>query len=189
MGERLTEKRMEDRRFRKTEEAILKAFFEGGGFVSIGVMAEKAGVARSTFYRHHKAVRMIVPDYKRFILNRYKRNIGSLMKKRISLRTLLLRIPVFIIANKHAFKLLCRNGDKSIIRDMVFYLKPKILKAACLPENHETIFKVYVGEVVELIDCWMKDECEKTEMEKLVSNIEYLTETMRTRLLPIEKVN
>ena len=187
MKERLTEKRMSDRRFRRTEEAILKAFFEGDSYVSIGVMAERAGVARSTFYRHHKTVGMILPDYKKYILRRYRRFVGTLKGNRVGLRIVIMKIPVFILSNRNAFRTLNRCGDREVIREMIVYLKPKIVRAARLPKNHEMIYKVYVGEVVELVNCWVKGGGRDAEMERLIDDIEYLTRTMRKRLLPVEK--
>ncbi len=47
-GHGITEKKLRNRRFRRTEEAILKVFFEEDIYIGIGKMAKKAGVARST---------------------------------------------------------------------------------------------------------------------------------------------
>ena len=83
MGKRrfgLTEKRMNDRRFRRVEEAILKVVINEDYYIGVGEMAKKIGVARSTVYNHHRAVREIIPDYEKYLLSRYNRIINKILK-------------------------------------------------------------------------------------------------------------
>lgn len=60
----ITEKRLNDKRFKKTEEAILGAFFDKNGYITVMEIAKKVGVTRSTIYGHHRVMREIVKDYK-----------------------------------------------------------------------------------------------------------------------------
>ena len=60
---------MNHRRYRKTEETILRVFFdENQKGISMQKMAKKAGLGRSTMYTHHHAIREIIPDYERYML-------------------------------------------------------------------------------------------------------------------------
>ena len=67
----ITEKRLKDKRFKKTEEAILRVFFETKECISVKSLAIKIGVARSTIYCHHKSIREILPDYEKYILKEF----------------------------------------------------------------------------------------------------------------------
>lgn len=78
MGRRgnLMIQKMKDQRFRKTEEKILAVFLDGD-FDTMGQIAKKIGVARSTVYIHHHTIREILSDWEEYILVEY----SSRMKK------------------------------------------------------------------------------------------------------------
>ena len=134
----ITEKRLNNRRFKRTEEAILRTFFEEDVFIGTKDMAKKAGVARSTFYHHHRTVREIVPDYKRYIMRKYSYMVRKLNNK-TDLKIVFERMMIFIIQNRQVFEILLKTGDNSIIMNMLELLRPKIVRHTKLPSNHEKI--------------------------------------------------
>ena len=183
---RLTEKRMANRKFWKNEEKILKVFYEGDNYASAEEVAKRAGVARSTFYRHHRAVRMIIPDYRRYILLRHRKLIRRLVRNSASIKVIYVRMIYSILLQKRFFEVLVKNGGRSIFIDMVMVVKPKIRRYARLSRNNEKMLSIYVVEVTELIYEWFKAGVKEENIEKLVENIIYLTYTIKIRLEGLE---
>lgn len=182
----LTEKRMQDKRFRKTEEMILKVFFEEDYYVSMQDVAKKIGVARSTVYNHHRAVREILPDYEKYILRKYKNIIAHMLrKKNVKLKTIYTRTLFFIIQEKRIFELAIKKERRGMIFGMVFMNKGKIMRRARMPQDKEKILRIYASEVVELIVDWGKAGFKVDEVEKIVEEMMYLTDTMMARLGPL----
>ena len=72
---RITEKRLKDKRFRDTEEAIVMAFFVLKDKICLKRLIKTAGISRSTLYRHHENINKIVPDYEEYMVSKYKRFI------------------------------------------------------------------------------------------------------------------
>lgn len=187
-GYGITEKKLRNRRFRRTEEAILKVFFEEDIYIGIGKMAEKAGVARSTVYHHHRAVREIVPDYRKYILRNFKRGVARiLVKKNVRVQTLYEYMIYFMIRHKKEFMVLAKGKDCEVLIEMLKVLRGKIEMAERLPKNSDKIYIVYTGEVMELIKRWMVEDFDEAKVKKLLTNIMYLTTTMRERLMPISE--
>lgn len=175
----ITDRRLKDKRFLKTEGAILKVVFLKGDFISIDGLAKTIGIARSTFYHHHRAISKIVVDYRNYALNKYSR----LMKKttgRASAKMLYRRMLIFIIQNKRVFKILMACGDKEIFIKLIGKIKPRLVKLMGLPKNSDKLFLVYTGEIAALLEAWCKSE--EYEMEKVLDEITYLTQTARVRL-------
>lgn len=179
----LTEKRMADKRFRKTEEAILKVFFEDGYYICAKEVAEKAGVSRATVYNHHRMIREILLDYEKYVLRKYKRTIRKVIKdKRMRLAKIYLRVLLFMVKEKKIFGMLIKNGRRAMLEKMVFEIKTKIVNYAGLPKNSEKMFKIYVSEVTGLLVEWSQSGFKETEIESLLRDIIYLTDTLRIRL-------
>ncbi len=184
----ITEKRLANKRFKRTEEVILKAFFECGDDAGTVKVAKRAGVARSTIFFHHRTVRNIVTDYEKYILNSYRKMMRKiLVKKNTQLKTLFAKMLIFMALNKRIFEMILKRGDKAIVERMINTLKERILTAIKIPASgREKIFKVYRSEVVTLINEWCKKGFDFDEIGTVVGDIIYLTETARTRLFPIK---
>jgi hypothetical protein len=56
------------------------------------------------------------------------------------------------------------------------------VEAMHLPKNSARIFMVYKGEVVSLIDAWCRNGMKEDEINQLLDEIIFLTETARVRL-------
>jgi AcrR family transcriptional regulator len=179
----ITDKRLCNRRFYKTEEAILQAFFNGDIYISAGQMAERAGVARSTFYHHHQAVSKIMLDYKKYVLKKFGRMVKRvLLSRKVSVRVLYRQTLTFIIQNKRIYKILMMGNERGVLGEMIFKLRPYLTRIMGLPKNSDRLFLVYTGEVVALLDEWCHDGIKESEIEGLLGEIVYLTETARVRL-------
>ncbi|MBR3329568.1 hypothetical protein IKG29_03555 [Candidatus Saccharibacteria bacterium] len=179
----ITDKRLANKRFKRTEEAILRAFFESDNFISIEEMARRAGVARSTIYVHHRMVREIIPDYERYILRKYQRMIREVLTGRdCGVYSMMTKVLIFILVNKKVFIVVLRGGGKRVIEQMIDGLREKLVKIMRLSPNQEKIFVVYKSEVVTLIEVWCQEGFNRDEIERVASEIVYLTETAKMRL-------
>lgn len=182
----ITEKRLNNKRFRKTEKAILEAFFECGEGAKTEKMAYRAGVTRTTVYYHHAAVREIMPDYKRYIIRKHGRTMRPILEEsQMRLRNIYLMNLTFIVAHRRIFLIFMRVRDREVMWEMVNRLRERIERFARLPKNSEEIFRVYRGEVVELLEGWGERGFGEEEMSDMLDKVMYLTETMRERLKPL----
>lgn len=179
----ITEKRLANKRFRRSEEAILRAFFDGDNYISIDRMAAKAGVARSTIYHHHRAVREILPDYEKYILWQYRRMIKKVLQnERLNMNMICLKILVFVLSNKWIFEILVRGGDGRIFERMLLEIRADLEKMMRLPKNSGILFAVYKSEIARLMCEWGARGFNERELEKVRTEMAYLTETARARL-------
>ena len=181
----ITEKKLNNRRFKKTEEKILKVFFEGE-CKCICKLAKKAGIARTTVYFHHHRVSGIPSDYQHYILYIYKKTLKRIADKEdAKIETVFEITLLFMMQNKKLFEVALYTGDSTVYRKMIELLRPLIERGVGLPKNSKRMFNVYVVEVVELLDEWSKNGFKEEEMKGLLKNIMYLTKSLRTRLSPI----
>ncbi|MDO4508069.1 MAG: hypothetical protein Q4B65_01645 [Candidatus Saccharibacteria bacterium] len=172
---RLTEKKMLDCRFRRTEEAIFEAFSRGEPRSTCRVIS-RARISRSTFYHHHKGAIWILPDYRGYILRKYTRMINRLLKRRgLGMKTIYFRLIMFILREKQTFLMFLEMGERGILDEMVLKLGPRIRKAA-------KISGIYQAEVVVLIEEWERRGFREEEIDGLLANIMFLTETAWVRL-------
>ena len=183
------ERGMRNKRYRKTEEAILKVFFdENKKGITMQKMARKAKVGRSTMYTHHHAIREILPDYERYILREYWLLMQKKIKKKnLQLRTLYLDTLLFILRNRKIFEMFLELNDRDVMIRMVKKLESRIYNFARLPKNSEKIFRIYASEIVEIVFEWGEENFSEKELEKVLSDIMYLTESSRNRLMPINR--
>lgn len=184
----ITDKRLSDRRFKKTEEAILQVFFRGDSYVSMDEMAKKAGVSRSTIYRHHDAVKYIIPDYERYILNKYRRNVNRVLRdKKTRAKDLYTALLLFMMKNKRVFRILIRGGSQGILVRMIRVIRLKIGRELRLPLRPETALVVYMNEVAVLIEGWAGKGFLAEEMDEIIREVMYLTETAKVRLIALNR--
>jgi AcrR family transcriptional regulator len=178
----ITDKRLNNRRFYRTEEAILRAFF-GDEYLSAREVARRAGIARTTFYHHHQSVAKIVADYQKYIINKYKRLVKKMLSaQKTPVRIMYERTLLFIVQHKRIFKILLMKRELSVLKYMISKMQLRLVEAMRLPKNSARIFLVYEGEVVSLIDAWCRNGMKEDEINQLLDEIMFLTETARVRL-------
>lgn len=188
MGTRPMKQKLENCRFRKTEEAIFGAFFSESHEVGLSVdgLTKKIGINRTTFYRHHRAACKVVEDYEKYILEKYEELLRGIENRGdLTLRKLYYEILVFILRNQRVFEVLIKRRDLRIIEGMVVLLRPGIGDAVEILGRVDRVFRVYTGEIVGLIEDWGIRGFEGKEVVVLLDNIMYLTETSGARLLPL----
>lgn len=180
----ITAKRLADRRFRKTEEAILKAFFEYDHYITINQMALRAGVARSTVYNHHHGVSKIIPNYEKFILLQYSRLVKkSLARPSARIKTLYIQTLSFILQRRDIFAIFIKAGNITIFEKMVRKLRPTSLR------DSDKVLDIYTSEVAKLLFRWGQHNFDEAEFETVLRDILYLTTTARERLMPLAHSN
>lgn len=173
------------RRFWRTEQAILRAFFSSKRMLSARVLAKRAQISPSTLYRHHKNVYEIMPDLEKYMLKRYTRMIRGLMRQRgVQIKTLYAKTLIFIAQNQEVFEMIMERGCEGVIEKMVGKLLPKIRRIYQIPRNAKESLKVYENEVAGVIEVWLREGCKRPETEVL-ADVMYLTNTMRQRLLAL----
>ena len=175
-----------NKRYQKTEIAILEVLMKSKELPAAGVLVRKAQISRSTLYRHHKTVPGIVPDYEREMLRRYEGVVRKLIRRKNSqVRMICLRTLIFIMAERRTFKILLKYGGGAVIEKMILKLRCKLASACYLPANPEKMLRVYAKEVAGVIEEWGRQGFKESELEVVLSKIMYLTETMRQRLGPV----
>ena len=181
-------KHLKDRRFRKNENLILDIFIsKKGRDITSKKISRYAKLGRSTFYFHHCAVKEIIPDYEKYILASFSSAIKKkLLQKNTQLKTIYLDMLVFILQNKKIFKMFLKFDDRKIINQMVNKIGNKIRRFSRLSEKSTKIWKIYVGEITEVIFAWGHVGFPEEKLLEVLSDIMYLTETCADRLAPID---
>lgn len=182
----ITEKRLNDRRFQKTEDAILAVFFAMRGYVSMSRLAVKVGVARSTIYCHHASIDGILTDYEKYILRKYRRAVRKMMKRdTVQTRVFYRQMALFMLQNRKIFEILIRGGNKAVLTEMVrevIEVTPARMK---LPKNHKIGTEIYVSSVVEILWKWGKEGLTSRELTKVLANILYVTDNAKGWVEPM----
>ncbi len=186
MGERITDKKLKNKRFKKTEEAIIMALFAAKETLSIDRIIRIAGISRSTLHRHHKTVYDIIPNYERYILRKYERSITCVLKiKKIRLACVYRKTLIFIRVYHRIIELLIKYGKPDIIEKIIAVIKPKILATGKI--TNTAMFAIYTKEVSEIIAQWVLNGFDKAEILNTVEKIMYLTNSAKDRLGPITR--
>ena len=182
MKARITDKKLANKNFRKTEEAILKVFFRDE-YICANRLAKEAGVARGTVYHHHDAVRNIIPDYEYYLIAKYRSYLTKISKtKDIKLESLFTRMLLFMVMQKRFFVILKRGGDARIIGRMIDCLRKQIIRRMMITRKRDDIFEIYKSEITTLVKTWCEEGFDVNEIGKMVENMVYLAETARMRL-------
>ena len=184
MAEQITDKKLKNKRFRKTEEAIIMAFFTAKEILSVDRLIKIAGISRSTLYRHHKSVYEIAPNYERYILKKYNRALKRSLKiKRVRLPGIYRKTLIFIKSHHQIIEFLLQYGKPDLIEKMINMLKPKLISTGKI--TNEAMFEIYCKEVSGVITRWILDGSAKSEILSVVDKIIYLTDSAKLRLSPI----
>ena len=185
-GSGLTEKKMANKKFRATEEAIFVAYYKLVDYPSAKIIAKRAGISRSTLYRHHQLPRLISRDYEQYLLKIFSRKMqGFLNKEEVELKTMFLRVLIFIHNNRVTFAALFRDKHKDVIGKMWGKLKPRVLLEWHLAADTDKLFSVYQNEILGIIEVWSKDNFTVNNLDAVLSDIIYLTKTAPKRLVGI----
>ena len=177
---------MQNKRYRRTEEAILEVLLKSKTMPSTTELTKRAQISRSTLYRHHRAIPGIIPDYERDILAAFKRKVSKTLKHReLTLENIYLRILLFILQYKRVFKILFRYSGDRVVENMVLEIKGPIASNCYLPKNSDRIFKIYAKEVAGIIEDWSEKGFSEDEINQTLKDITYLTTTIRERLSPL----
>lgn len=181
---RFTEKKMENRRFRRTEEKILLTVYRGKELVSVSRLIRKLGISRATFFYHHKSEREIVSDYRDYVLRKFRRSMRRFLKGgEADTRSLMLRMLVFIMSNREIFLMFRRAGEKEVWEKMIGAIREPVLRLGGLPEERAgKIYRIYAGEMMAVLDGWGAERFSKGMMDETLGEMVYLTETIKMRL-------
>ena len=178
----LTESKMANKKFRTTEVAILLAYYKFRDFPTAKVLARRAHISRSTLYRHHPSLRSIPKDYENYLLRAYTYRIRALLRKNPPLKALIFRTLVFIHNHRLIFTALFKDNHKEIIKKMFNKLKPCILKEWGYAGDAGRLYKIYQNEVLGVIETWSEHNFSTKELERVLGDILYLTDTTPKRL-------
>ena len=179
--------RMKDVRFRRTEDAILAAFFSNRSVMEVRALTKRAKIARMTFYRHHKNIHQIMPDLEEYVVEIYGTLIRGLMRRQeVELKTLYYQTLIFMIKNQRVFRVIINRGDGRTLEKMIRKMEPKIVRECGLSKNCEFMMKVFEKEIAAILEIWLKNRC-KTDEGKVLRYMMYLTITIRGRLMMLEK--
>ena len=170
----------QDKRFRETEEQILRLFFERNGNVTIGEMARAIGVSRATIYRHHHSIDEIVSDYSRTLLEKCKVKCDGFSEKQV--RRFFLELLLFIVKNKLVFMMFFSVKNRNVLMGILVNNKEMILKSAGFTGRADKAFNIYCGEVLAVIQMWSEDGLSWEGMSTALEDILFLTKTLKTRL-------
>lgn len=175
---------MQNKRYRRTERAILIALFSFRHFPSMGTIAKRAQIARSTAYRHHNNSYEILTDFEDYLIARYRREIRILAHfRRVRLVSLFRQMLTVLIFHREELEILLDGGWARVIEKLVAELKPKIMEKLRLSDKQSDIL---VKEITGVIEQWgRKGFCEE-EIAMIVEKIKYLITTARERLGPLE---
>ncbi len=179
----LTDERLLNSRFRRVEDAILRVFFKHKGYINVRSVTSEVGMARGTFYGHHKMVASVIPDYKDYVYKKYSVAIGQFSKsKDVSAGGLYRRMLIFILRERRNFGVLVRAKDKEIFTRMVLRLRSYIAELDGLSGNTRNLFDVYSGEIAEILFIWGKGGFREEKMEEVLGDILQVTSEMRVNL-------
>lgn len=174
---------MKDKRFREVEEKILQLFFEYGYGLTAKMAAMKLGIARSTFYRHHKSVHDIMPDYARTILADVRTECKGCSEECV--RSFFRGVLIMIVHQKVIFLIFLKMRNREVLVLILLKNQTMLLKYADFKVEAGKVFNIYIGEVIAIMAQWGESGFNYEEISLVLSDILYLTKTMKRRLGPL----
>ena len=184
MSSRITDQKLKNQRFRKTEETIIVNYCLLKGNLNVRKLIKTAQISHSTFYRHHCSIHEIVPSYEQYILRKYKNLINKELKnKSARLPHLFRKTMIFLAVHQKIIQFLLDYGDHNIIETILFYLSPKLLATGKI--TNQAMLEIYLKEISTLIEQWGRGGFNKDEILTVTDKIIYLTDTVHIRLGPV----
>lgn len=183
---RITDKKLKNKRFRKTEESIILAFSIVKGILDARKIVRIARISRSTLYRHHQTIGQIAPDYEEYILTKYEKTMRRFMRiKGVQLKSLFEKTLLFLIAHRKIIEFLSQYGRGDLIERMLTVLTPSILATGKVL-NGEMLY-IYLKAASAVVEQWELNGFSRGDVPLVVNKMMYLTEHARSRLGPIIK--
>lgn len=180
---RLTEKKMANKRFCKSENAIFITYCKFKDYPSAKLIAQKSKISRSTIYRHHGRPQNIPRDYEEYLLHLYQKKMGKILnKKGIDLKTLFLRTLIYIYSNRKTIKVLFSSGRSEIIKKILKTLKARILIVWNLTGDLDELYCIFENEIIGVIETWSKQGFRANFLDTTLNDIVQLTNTAPKRL-------
>lgn len=174
----LTEKKMSNKKFRKTETAIILAYYKFRTRPTVQKISRCAKISRSTLYRHHKFAAKIPDDYENYLLEIYSKKLSKFIRdKKRPLKIIFCQILIFILNHKPEFSILLKDNHTESIREMLDKLKNRIIKEWNYAGDADKLYKVYQNEVLGIIETWSENDFNARELENILNDILYLTKT------------
>jgi len=178
-----------DKRYNKTEKKILKVLSE---FVrknpyTIDVrasrIAHKAKVGRATVYRHYKGANEALFLYGRKVFGKFRTRIVVMQQSGASFADLIFYIVKFMNENKDFFGMAFACGDRRVFERMMQEIGKEVADYAMMDVlEMERIKRVYYGEIYGVLDEWNQGGFCEVEMERVKTDIIYLTKHAKIRL-------
>lgn len=181
--DRITEKKLKNKRFLSTEKTIIITTLSAKESLSLSRFISLSKISRSTFYRHHKNLQGIAPDYEALFLKRCRRATRPLHNSTSQLKSIFTRLLIFLLANRMYIELILKKGNHNFIEQILLILKPTILATSQIKDGE--MFSIYAKEVAGLIEAWCEAGFSKKTLFTTVNKIIYLTTTANLRLSPL----
>ena len=181
----LTERRMRDKRFIRSEEVIIRAYSSIGNRMTVNNLLSRAQISRSTFYRHHRNLKRVLLDYEDYLLLMFKKTMSGWKDKK-EVKFYFRQLLFFIIANKRMMSFLIRYGERRIFDKILVEFEPIIIKVTRLPEWAKTTLVVYKNELIGLLGEWAEDDFSETSLDKILDDMVYLSVTVKDRLICLD---
>ena len=111
---------------------------------------------------------------------------GLIKRDVVKVKTIYHQMLIFILKNKNVFKMVVGRGGVRVLEKMIKKIEVIIMTEYALPKNCEKLLNIYRKEVVGVIERWIKSGFLEDEL-MVLSDIMYLTKTMRSRLGPLNE--
>ena len=181
-----TKSQKKNKHYWKTEDSILKAFFQTRSKQTVKKLTKRAKISRSTFYRHHENQYAIMPDLERKTVAEFGREMGKFTRAHsVQTRMLVYRMLNFVRKNGRECEMIVRRGDERTLEAMIDDLLPQIARANHIPTECEVLVRVYQKEITGIVETWILGNFRPGETEVL-GDMMYMTNTARRRLMALK---